>query len=143
MIGNAEKRLRTAKEDMVDLVAIGCPHFSFMEFRELAWLMNGKKVRSTVTFWVFTSRTIYGWIENCGIVKDLADSGVMVFTDGCPLQYPKETWHFNVMMTNSAKLANYCYAQTGLDVAYGSLEDCVDTAVQGRICRRKSPWEKY
>ena len=49
----------------------------------------------------------------------------------------------DVMMTNSAKLATYCYSQTGLDVAYGSLEDCVDTAVQGRICRRKSPWEKY
>jgi len=49
----------------------------------------------------------------------------------------------DVMMTNSAELATYCYSQTGLDVAYGSLEDCVDTAVQGRICRRKSPWERH
>lgn len=143
MIRNAETRLWTAKGDMVDLVVIGCPHFSFMEFRELAELMMGKKVHSSIAFWVFTSRTVYGWIKNCGIVKDLSDLGVMVFTDGCPLQYPKETWHFNVMMTNSAKLANYCYSQTGLDVAYGSLEDCVDTAVQGGICRRKSPWKKY
>ena len=143
MIWNTERRLWTAKGDMVDLVVMGCPHFSFMEFRELARLMNGKKVHSSIAFWIFTSRTVYGWIKNCGIVKDLIDSGVMVFTDGCPLHYPKETWHFNVMMTNSAKLANYCYSQTGLNVAYGSLEDCVDTAIQGRVCRRKSSWKKY
>jgi predicted aconitase len=142
MIRNVEKRLRTAKGDTVDLLALGCPHFSIMEFRELARLMNGKKVHSSVAFWVFTSRTIYGWTKNCGIVKDLTDSGIMVFTDGCPLQYPQETWRFNVMMTNSAKLANYCYPHTGLDVAYGNLEDCVATAITGRICRRKSPWEK-
>lgn len=142
MIRNAETRLWTAKGDIVNLVVIGCPHFSFMEFRELAQFMNGKKVHANMVFWVFTSRTTYGWIKNCGLVRDLTDSGIMVFTDGCPLQYPQETWDFNVMMTNSAKLANYCYSQTGLDVAYGSLEDCVATAIQGRICRRKSPWEK-
>jgi predicted aconitase len=143
MIRKAEEKLWTAEGDMVDLVVIGCPHFSFVEFRELAHLMNGKKVHSAIAFWVFTSRTVYGWIKDCGIVKDLTDSGVMVYTDGCPLQYPKQTWHFDVMMTNSAKLANYCYSQTGLDVAYGSLEDCVDTAVHGRIVRRKSPWKRY
>lgn len=143
MIRNAEQELWTAKGDMVDAVAVGCPHFSFMEFREMAGLMRGKKVHSSIAFWVFTSRTIYGWIKNCGVLKDLTDSGVMVFTDGCVLQYPQETWHFKVMMTNSAKLANYCYSQTALDVAYGSLEDCVDTAVRGRICRRKSPWKEY
>jgi len=140
MIRKAEQGLWTTKGDIVDLVAIGCPHFSFMEFRELAELMNGKKVHSSIVFWVFTSRTIHGWIKNCGILKGLIDSGIMVFTDACVLRYPKETWHFNVMMTNSAKLANYCYSQTGLDVAYGSLEECVNTAVRGRICRRKSLW---
>jgi len=142
MIQHAEERLWTAKGETADLVAIGCPHFSFMEFRELARLMEGKKVHSSVAFWVFTSRTIYGWIKNCGILKDLTESGVMVFTDGCALQYPHETWRFTVMMVNSAKLANYCYSQTGLDVAYGSLEECVDTAVHGKICRRDLPWRK-
>jgi len=143
MIHDAEQRLWTAKGDMVDLVAVGCPHFSFMEFRELARLMDGRKVHSSVVFWVFTSRAIYGWVEDSGMLKDLTDSGIGVFTDGCPLKIPRETWHFHVMMTNSAKSANYCYSQTGLDVAYGSLEDCVDTAVQGKIRRRNSLWKKY
>jgi predicted aconitase len=46
-------------------------------------------------------------------------------------------------MTNSGKCANYCYSQTGLGVVFGSLEDCVNTAVQGRIHRRNSLWKKY
>ena len=142
MIRDAEARLWTTKGDLADLVAVGCPHFSFIEFRELAQLMEGRKVQGSVIFWVFTSRAIYGWIQDSGLLKDLTNSGIMVFTDGCPLQYPHENWHFTVMMTNSAKLANYCNSQTGLDVAYGSLQDCVDTAVQGRICRRSSLWKK-
>jgi predicted aconitase len=104
--------------------------------------MEGKKVHGSIVFWVFTSRTVYGWLDNCGMLKDLKDSGVMVFTDGCPLQYPKKTWNFNAAMTDSAKFANYCFSQTGLDVAYGSLEECVETAVQGKICRRETPWRK-
>jgi len=143
MIRDAEARLWTTKGDMADLVAIGCPHFSFTEFKQLARLMDGRKVHGSVVFWAFTSRATYGWIQSSGLLKDLTKSGIMVFTDGCPLQYPHENWHFTVMMTNSAKLANYCYSQTGLDVAYGSLQDCVTTAVEGRICRRNSPWRKY
>lgn len=143
MIQNVEQRLWTAKGDRVDLVAIGCPHFSFAEFRDLVQLIKGRKVHESITFWVFTSRTIYGWIQNCGILKDLTRSGIMVFTDGCPLQYPQQNWHFTVMMTNSAKLANYCYSQTGLEVAYGSLQECVDTAVEGKNCLRNSPWRRY
>ena len=143
MIQAVEEKLWTAKGDRADLVALGCPHFSFAEFRALAELMIEKKVHPSVAFWVFTSRAIYGWVKDSGMLKGLKDSGVTVFTDGCPLQYPHESWSFHTMMTNSAKLVNYCYSQTGLDSAYGSLQDCVETAVEGRICRREPPWRKH
>lgn len=140
MIHDAVQRIWTIKDNMVDLVVLGCPHFSFIEFRELARLMENNKVHSSITFWVFTSRAIYLWIKDCRILEGLKSSGVMVFTDGCPLQYPKKEWHFNSAMTNSVKFAHYCYSQTGLNVGYGSLEDCVNTAIQGKICRRHSQW---
>lgn len=142
MIQDVEARLWTTQGDTVDLVTLGCPHYSIAEFNQLAQLMKGKKVHSSVTFWVITSRTVYGWIENCGILKELHDAGIMVFTDSCPLQYPKKNWEFSVAMSDSAKFGNYCFSQTGLEVAYGSMEDCVDSAVQGKISRRKSPWKK-
>lgn len=142
MVRDAEERLSTTKGDIADFVTVGCPHYSFAEFRRLAHLMKGKKVHSSVAFLVYTSRAVYGWLENCNILKELQNTGVMVFTDACPLQYPKKTWHFNAAMTDSAKFANYCFSQTGLDVAYGSLEECVETAVHGKICRRVAPWRK-
>ncbi|MCK5204226.1 MAG: aconitase X catalytic domain-containing protein, partial [Desulfobacterales bacterium] len=142
LIKKAEDRLWTVKGDAVDLIVSGCPHYSPAEFIQLVKRIKGKKVHSALVFWAFTNRSVYAWIKNNGILKDLTDAGVMVFTDGCPLQYPKETWHFKAAMTDSAKFANYCFSQRGLDAAYGSLADCVETAVRGKICRRESLWRK-
>ena len=142
LIRKAEDRLWAMKKDAVDLVVAGCPHYSPAEFIRLAQLTTGKKVHSSVVFWVFTNRSVYAWIKDNGILTDLTDAGVMVFTDGCPLQYPKETWHFTAAMTDSAKFANYCFSQSGFDAAYASIEDCVETAVRGKICRSESLWRK-
>jgi predicted aconitase len=142
LIEEAEDRLWTVKRDAIDLIVTGCPHYSPSEFYRLVQLIKGKKVHSSVVFWVFTNRMVYACIKDNGILADLTDAGVMVFTDGCPLQYPKETWHFTAAMTDSAKFANYCFSQSGLDEAYASIKDCVETAVRGKICRRESTWRK-
>ena len=74
-------------------------------------------------------------IRHSGLLSDLNKSGVTVFTDGCPLQYTKTEWQFSAAMSDSATYASYCYSQTGLDVTLGSIEDCVETAVHGKLCR--------
>jgi len=51
MVQAAEERLWTARIDTVDMVAVGCPHFSFEEFIELARLMEGRRVHDAVAFW--------------------------------------------------------------------------------------------
>jgi hypothetical protein len=140
MIRDTAETLSTAKGDHLDLVTVGCPHFSIAEFHQLARLMNSRKVHGSVAFWVFTSRTVYGWIENAGLLGELTRAGVMVFSDGCPLEYPQASWHFHTAMSNSAKFANYCYPQRGLDVAYGSLAECVESAVNGFVCRKDRLW---
>ena len=142
LIKKTEDRLWMMKKDPVDLIVTGCPHYSPTEFNRLAKLINGKKVHGSVIFWVFTNRSVYAWIKANGILADLTDAGVMVFTDGCPLQHPKETWHFTAAMTDSAKFANYCFSHSGFDAAYASTEDCVETAVRGKVYRTKSPWRK-
>jgi predicted aconitase len=45
-------------------------------------------------------------------------------------------------MTDSAKFANYCFSQRGLEAVYAGIEDCVETAARGKICRKESPWSK-
>ncbi len=43
-------------------------------------------------------------------------------------------------MTNSAKFAHYGPANTGFEVVYGSLSDCVASAVAGRVVRDETVW---
>ena len=138
----AEERLRTVKNNAVDLVVTGCPHYSTAEFIRLVNLLQNKKIHDSIVFWVFTNRTVYAWIKNNGMLTELLDRGVMIFTDGCPLQYPRERWQFNAAMSDSAKFTNYCFSQSGLGAVYASVEDCVETAVRGKICRKESPWNK-
>ncbi|MBW2690153.1 MAG: aconitase X catalytic domain-containing protein [Deltaproteobacteria bacterium] len=138
MLRNAEERLSDNAIDGPDLIVLGCPHFSVEEFVLLDQLLKGRKIHDSITCWVTTSRAVYAMIEANGILKELQLSGIDVFTDGCPLQYPLGNWAFRSAMSDSGKFVNYCYSQTGLKVAYGSLDECVETAVAGKFCRERA-----
>jgi predicted aconitase len=43
-------------------------------------------------------------------------------------------------MTNSAKYAYYAPGMLNTRVTFGSLEDCVRSAVEGRVLRDESLW---
>ena len=75
-----------------------------------------------------------------GILKILKDAGIEVYTDGCLLLFPQNIGKTGTMMTNSAKAANYIYSQAGLKAAYGSIKNCLDSAIEGKIIRRGSAW---
>ncbi len=140
MIKDMEEKLWTNTVERIDWVGLGCPHFSFSEFRELAGLVQGQKINKNVRTTVFTSRNIYAWIKRLEILDILKEAGIEVYTDGCLLLYPQNMNSAGTMMTNSAKAANYIYSQAGLKAAYGSIKDCVDSAIAGKVIRRGSAW---
>ena len=43
-------------------------------------------------------------------------------------------------MTDSAKWAYYAPGNLGVEVVFGSLEDCVESAVAGRVVRDEGLW---
>jgi hypothetical protein len=43
-------------------------------------------------------------------------------------------------MTNSAKWAYYAPGLLPVEVAFGALEDCIETAIRGRITRQALVW---
>ena len=142
MLRDAEEKLSDATIDRPDLITLGCPHFSEDEFVLLDQLFQRREIHDAITFWVFTSRTVYSLIENSGLLNKLQSVGVEVFTDGCPLQYPAKNWAFQSVMSDSGKFTNYCYSQTGLKVVFGSVDECVETAVSGKVCKGRAPWRK-
>jgi len=140
MIDSAASRLNQGACSVPDLITLGCPHYSVDEFKTLEKLLNSRKVKDSIEFWVFTSRKTYAEIKALNFLEKIEQSGVKVFTDGCPLQYPQENWDFTCAMSDSVKYANYCFSQTGLNVIFSGTRDCVETAVSGEL-RRGLLWK--
>lgn len=139
-IKKAESFLCTAPNDQLDWVGFGCPHFSKTEFTQLADCVENQKIHSTITFSVFTSRTILDWAQQTGVLKLLTEAGIKVYSDGCLLLYPQFLNRSGNMMTNSVKAANYVFSQSGYMAAYGSIQECVASALAGKIIRRPPQW---
>jgi predicted aconitase len=135
--------LSTAKEgDDLDLVVLGCPHFSFDEFRELAklirgWTEKGKKLHPDCKFIVISSQTSYALLQRSEFLDVLTDFGVEITLDTCIFHTPMVAPDTKVIMTNSGKCAYYAPGQLGVQVAFGGMAECVDSAVNGNVCRKE------
>ena len=136
--------LSTAAEgDKLDLVVLGCPHFSFDEFRNLAKLIRaetekGKTLRPDVRFIVISCHTSYALFRRSEFFNVLIDFGVEVTLDTCIFHTPMVSSATKVIMTNSGKCAYYAPGELGVQVAFGSMAECVDSAVRGYVCRKEA-----
>ncbi len=138
MIRQARDRLSTVDSNRIDAVAVGSPHFSREEFAVLTGLARGKKF--IVPFYVCTGRGVVSDLEQNGDRRILEEAGVILVADTCVVVAPILPESGGVLMTNSAKFAHYGPANTGFDVVYGSLDDCVASAVSGQVSRDETLW---
>ena len=135
----ALERLSTAGDtERIDAVALGSPHFSDLEFRALHRCLRGR--RPGVPFYVCTARDTLSEMDAAGISKDLRESGVEIVADTCVVVTPILEAKVGVLMTNSGKFAHYGPSNTGYDVLYGSLEDCVESSITGSVVRNHEVW---
>ncbi|MBL8987136.1 MAG: DUF521 domain-containing protein, partial [Gemmatimonadetes bacterium] len=75
-----------------------------------------------------------------GLLDALESFGGTVTVDTCVLATPMLRPEVKVLMTNSAKYAYYSPGLLGTTVAFGSLAECVESAVAGRVARDEAPW---
>lgn len=132
MVAAAQRGLSTAKHaDAIDAVAIGSPHLSLVEFDRLERLIAGRRL--AVPIHACTGRHVVSELDRTARRKALEACGVVVVTDTCVVVTPILNELPNgVLMTNSGKFAHYAPGNTGYAVLYGSLADCVESAVAGR-----------
>ena len=134
-----EETLKTTRSEMctvksakIDLVAVGCPHYSIAEIQNIMKLLAGRKVRRTHEFWIYTTKQVRDLAERMGILAELLALGVKIATETCMLISPVETWGFKTLMTDSGKCSYYAPVQCKTDVVFGSAAECVEAAVNGR-----------
>jgi predicted aconitase len=131
-------RLSTTHAERIDAVAVGSPHLSLDEARRLAGLVRGR--RMAVPFYACTGRGVLEALEAGGEATALAEAGVDVVVDTCVVVTPILPAAGGVLMTCSGKFAHYGPSNTGYEVVYGSLEDCVASAATGRVVRDEAAW---
>jgi predicted aconitase len=134
----AFERLNTAISSDLDYVALGCPHCSLRELREIVRLLGGRKISPNVVFFVATSTIKYDLAKKMRIVEEIERCGGVVVKGMCPGasifgRYGKELG-VKTVATNSSKNAHYIGAHSGGHVKtfFGSREKCIDSAVAGK-----------
>ncbi len=136
----ARRALTTATGQRLDMVVLGSPHFSLAEFRQLAPLVRGRRCHPDVQFLVTSSRAMAALAQQAGVLEPLREFGAKLTVDTCLLTTPMLPASVQVLMTNSAKYAYYAPGLLGTQVVFGSLADCVDSAVAGRVIRDETAW---
>ncbi|MEP7172787.1 MAG: aconitase X catalytic domain-containing protein [Aestuariivirga sp.] len=134
----AHHELSSFNDGPLDAVALGTPHFSLSEFAEIVKLLDGRKVKTTT--YISTSRGIREMLIAKGWLKILQDAGVTIPVDVCTYYSPKIRGLKGRAMTNAAKWAYYAPGMLGVAVCFGSLKECVESAVQGEVWRDPNLW---
>ncbi|WCK78085.1 aconitase X [Agrobacterium fabrum] len=126
----------------VQLVAIGSPHASLEECRALAAVFNGRKRRADVAVIVTAGQQVIDAAGQDGTLQSLKESGVQVLPDlcWCSISEPVFPTKARALMTNSGKYAHYGPGLSGRAVRFGSLADCVESALTGRAVSRLPVW---
>ncbi|MEZ4586417.1 MAG: aconitase X catalytic domain-containing protein [Gemmatimonadales bacterium] len=131
-------RMTTARGDALGAVALGSPHFSLDEFAALESALGGRSTR--IPIYACTGRHVHRELVARGRLDELERLGVRVVVDTCVVVSPILPEPDGALMTNSGKFAHYGPAQTGYDTVFGSLEDCVRSALEGRVVRDEALW---
>ncbi len=136
----ARNELTTADGRELDMVILGSPHFSLAEFARLAPLVAGRRAHPRVKFLVTSSRLMKERAHEQGVLAPILDFGAQVTLDTCILASPMLPPEIKTLMTNSAKYAYYAPSLLNTRVTFGSLADCVNSAVEGRVVRDETVW---
>lgn len=128
--------------DPIDVVLMGCPHFSFNECAMVERLLNGRRVNDNTEMWLIVGRATVDRIKESGLYARLEQQGVKIYSDGCILEYRNDILGKHSIMSNSGKFDTYCFSMRGVHPVFGNMYECVETAVTGKVVKGGRPWKK-
>jgi cis-L-3-hydroxyproline dehydratase len=140
MLRESRRELTRTDTDKLDMVVLGSPHFSLAEFKQLARLVIGKRKHPNIKFLITSSRAMTQLAKQAGLLDPLEAFGVQITVDTCILTTPMLPAEMKYLMTNSAKFAYYTPSLLNRKITFGSLKDCVNSAIEGRVVRDESAW---
>lgn len=136
VFGEAERkrtwaRLQNATDRKLDFVMLGCPHNSIEQMSLVAALLEGRKIHPDTALWVHTPRAIRQVADRSGYTEIIEAAGGVVMSDTCPSISRRLPQGVRVVATDSAKQAHYLPAIAKVQGWFGSVRQCIDSAVAG------------
>jgi predicted aconitase len=124
----------------IGTVSLGTPHASLAELRAVERELGGARPAPGVELLVSTARTLLADAEAEGLAARLRALGVELLVDTCSYLAPVLRPSTLPAMTDSGKWAFYAPGNIGVEVVFGSLRECVRSAVEGRVWRDADAW---
>lgn len=135
MLRQAYEELSNTTRDDVDVVVSGCPFKTISEIQEVVNLLDGRKVKDGIKFYVHTDHTTWSLADEMGLVQKIKDAGALLTRDTCEFCMPLETMfgpETNIA-TDSMKMRRLVAGPGKPTWRYGALSDCVNAAVTGKF----------
>ncbi len=127
----ALERLNFSDSEDVDMVMIGCPHYSLEQIRQAAGYLCNKKVKTTLI--INTARQTKQVADFTGYTKMIEDAGGHLMVDGCSNMCALWPEGIHVMATDSGKCSHYTPSnRPDLGIHFGSELQCLEAAVTGK-----------
>jgi len=119
------------KVDSIDFVAIGCPHCSIDEIKEVADLLRDNQVAPGVELWICCARPIKVLADELGYSAAIEEAGGKFACDTCMAVAPLKG-RFKAVATTSAKGCYYSRGHNSMLTKMGTIKQCIDAAKTGR-----------
>ncbi|MEM3413495.1 MAG: aconitase X catalytic domain-containing protein [Thermoplasmata archaeon] len=107
----------------LDILILGCPHSSLNEIREIARIVEGKRLKKPM--WVCTSRAMKELASRMGYEDVIRRAGGKIVADTCTVVAPVEDMGFRTIAVNSGKAANYLPGFCKAKVIFGDTESLI------------------
>lgn len=116
----------------VDLVSLGCPHYSLEEIQSVADYLVGKKIKANVRLYIWTAYPIKEMARVNGYLAQIEESGGRILTSSCPIMVGKSSVrNADGIALDGAKQAHYIRSMTNARIYYGDTRRCLDSALSG------------
>ncbi|NPV69349.1 MAG: DUF521 domain-containing protein [Firmicutes bacterium] len=139
--GSPKQRVVITREDLqetrdsiskppgkVDFALFGCPHFTISQVREIARMVERKKLKAEL--WIMTSSTTLELARRMGLLQIIRSAGGHIVDQTCMDQPCFHHLSGKVGVTESFKCAYYS-KRRGMDFIIRSLRECVEAAIRG------------
>lgn len=134
--GREERRktheiLNQSAKDDVDVVVLGCPHYTLERIAAVAGLLEGKKVRENTELYITIGNAQKAIADRMGYSDTIQKAGGVILEDSCGTVIVIDP--SKVLASDSAKILHYIPRMTGVrNTLLGTLEDCITAATTGK-----------